>query len=554
MEGELSNGEHILMCISDLEGCLETSAFLKNKNDSNLDANVTQSTVLCEDKTFQKIKEQMEKNTNLQVVFCGDYFDKGPHMASSIKGIAELCTTFNIDVERERVHVILGNRDVNKKRIFHESKAKLENYVIQKGNWLGDPDWTKLESDDAVTKTQHLLLKTYGAPNLLEYMTKEGIAENEQGAIDIFGDIFSDKELDRDTFANHCRILFQHGKLIKLINVGTTTVLASHSGANNLNMFKLTSIDQLEGIDDIIEKYKTGEYSYFQVIHEIQKLLGSTSVSNTENITESIDFYNKLLDPALFATSEVVNERLPGIPEDNYREYFLLQAMGMPEIGNQFLSPIQACGLKGCTGITPLPTDLYDFLVKNEKQSVNVIVHGHKPHCSPVPIMHREGVIGFLHLDQSNNNRPKECGNVEITLEKTPIGFIQDLGGSNYKMGITSVTNVLESTDNDRVKGVIGCDNNGTEEEFQPMVTILERDNIPLYDEKDNKINYADGSFKFNDNGPFFPTRFISRNVGFTTGMLGGKRKTKKSKKTRKPKRSNKRRSRKQKSHRKSRK
>jgi hypothetical protein len=74
---ELSTDEDILLCISDLEGCVEKFG------------SVEQSTVLCRD-TFDAIKTLMGSYNNLQVAFLGDYFDQGPHIVSTINGIMEL--------------------------------------------------------------------------------------------------------------------------------------------------------------------------------------------------------------------------------------------------------------------------------------------------------------------------------------------------------------------------------------------------------------------------------------------------------------------------------
>jgi hypothetical protein len=93
---ELATDEHILLCISDLEGCVD-------------------SPVLCSKNTFDAIETLMESYQNLQVAFLGDYFDQGPHIVSTINGIMKLKERYE-----DKIHIILGNRDVNKMRIAVE--------------------------------------------------------------------------------------------------------------------------------------------------------------------------------------------------------------------------------------------------------------------------------------------------------------------------------------------------------------------------------------------------------------------------------------------------
>ena len=89
-----------LLFIGDLEGCQAKSH-----------KNVPQSNLLCKQKTYNAISGILS-DEKIHVAFLGDYFDQGPHMMESIKGIANL-----IEKHKDQVHVILGNRDLNKMRL-----------------------------------------------------------------------------------------------------------------------------------------------------------------------------------------------------------------------------------------------------------------------------------------------------------------------------------------------------------------------------------------------------------------------------------------------------
>ena len=67
-----------LLCIADLEGCLDNHYGKK------------QHTTMCEPETFTAIGKYLGNDTGNHVAFLGDYFDQGPHMVSSINGIAGL--------------------------------------------------------------------------------------------------------------------------------------------------------------------------------------------------------------------------------------------------------------------------------------------------------------------------------------------------------------------------------------------------------------------------------------------------------------------------------
>ena len=102
---EGGTGPKILM-FSDIEGCQARA------NDKEPE----QSSFLCGDSFYKEIATRLKSDPNLEVAFLGDYFDQGMRVYDSIKGMKKLLDDFNEENGIERVHVILGNRDVNKLR------------------------------------------------------------------------------------------------------------------------------------------------------------------------------------------------------------------------------------------------------------------------------------------------------------------------------------------------------------------------------------------------------------------------------------------------------
>ena len=98
----MSDGNVKLLMFSDIEGC-------------QADSKYPQSTFLCSKPFYDKLVNMLDSDTNLHIAFLGDYFDQGMHVHESIKGMLNLLEKYS-----DRVHAILGNRDVNKLRFCFE--------------------------------------------------------------------------------------------------------------------------------------------------------------------------------------------------------------------------------------------------------------------------------------------------------------------------------------------------------------------------------------------------------------------------------------------------
>ena len=105
-----------LLFISDLEGCLPNDVF--NKEEQNI--SLCEKTLYNKEGLLQKFIDTGGKNTN-KIAFLGDYFDKGPGIVDSIQGIVGLKRR-----NPDNVHIILGNRDINKLRLVYELSARAD--------------------------------------------------------------------------------------------------------------------------------------------------------------------------------------------------------------------------------------------------------------------------------------------------------------------------------------------------------------------------------------------------------------------------------------------
>jgi len=118
----MGDGIKKILMFSDIEGCQASSD--------------KQSGFLCSEGFYDKLDKMLDPekggDPNLHIAFLGDYFDQGMGVFKSIKGMDRLLTEFNKD-GKERVFVILGNRDVNKLRFCFEL-AKEGIVGLTKGN------------------------------------------------------------------------------------------------------------------------------------------------------------------------------------------------------------------------------------------------------------------------------------------------------------------------------------------------------------------------------------------------------------------------------------
>jgi hypothetical protein len=557
--------DDVLLCISDLEGCVE-----KSNN------GVNQSNELCKHMTFEKINYLLNENSKLKVCFLGDYFDNGKYIAESISGIVSLYENF-----KDRVTIILGNRDINKMRIPIEIIVPSDPNINTWSVWK--IDFNKLP-DNPLERTKLLLEKTYGAPNLLTNLATEFTASSdpefkqiettEQEVLDSFLNIFGKNSKSRNVlqrFEKDCRSLFTYGKLIDVIDIGQTKVLVSHAGTYNANIFKIqnTSIDPLA-----LAISSDHSIHYFNKIEKMRKLLISEKSNEVFLFDESITYYNGLLEELMNGVNKLIEdenskkqfyELLEGDTNTLRKNYLLLQAMGLKGDSNDptnFLSPIASCGLEGGCD-KPIYEPSADFVDILKANKIKIVAHGHIPFCGTVPLIHQEKDIGFLSCDTSNGNRPDMCNGEKMKLENIPLGYIIGANSekTKYSIGITSIngdenyiykeligeTDVSLPNENDSPflssQHTIGCSNDGKDTDmFKIMIDEFEEGSLPTIHESRKKIIYpGDKAFVISDTqfGPATIQEIQIDESAHKTGLIGGK-KTLKNKKNKKTKRKNK--------------
>jgi hypothetical protein len=370
--------------------------------------------------------------------FLGDYFDNGPHMSKSIKGI--------VDCHKQRpeqVHIILGNRDINKMRIAVEKDI---DYVakppdIEKiwATWKSAKAFTTFYAKDPkrantpLERTKHLLETTYGAKNLLQNIVTE-LEIKEDDALNLFASIFlkdSTQHTDvKKEFVENCRYLFDKGKIMEKVTVGEKNVLLSHGGSFSKRIFTSENITTINAIRVNMEEDKIppeftvkDSANYYEKMEACRKIIDNKEDTimtddSKPNIDQVIYSYNTFYSMVLnyLKTIDVANVETI---RNNY-SYHMLQSNPLAKSG----SPVANCVLKGgCNSteqIKPIPTFLQGYFNDNQ---IHIISHGHIPFCGTVPLIYKNGDIIYVSNDTSNGNRPLYTGH-DVKLENVPLSLI----------------------------------------------------------------------------------------------------------------------------------
>jgi hypothetical protein len=549
-----------LLCIADLEGCLKEQITKDNTTGQNI--TTAQNITMCQKETFNAISEYLKGEGN-HVAFLGDYFDKGPHMVSSINGIAGLK-----DVHKDKVHIILGNRDLNKMRINIEKNMKETKYTdevwadwknaLEQGVPPGvyEKDETSANIDEnnetsanidennetsaslgenhetsedlALKRTKYLLAKTYGAPELLKFLSielsKEDLLytnekpneeeinrqnEAQKKALDLFGDIFSastaykNNDEESTKFVNSCRILFNEGKLMEKVTVGEKNVLLSHGGSFNAHIFDEKNVHMDTDKNKPADFEKADYYGKMELCRKELERDDTDEGNQTEDIDTIIRNYNKFYQTVLKNVKDKSHDET--VKDHNYH---MLQAMGLklptkPENRTKgktkyFVSPIESCILNGgCNGneqIKEMPDKLNTYLKDDSK--IDIISHGHIPFCGTVPLIYKNKDIIFVSNDVSNGNRPGYDG-VDTKLENIPLSCI-----SKDKVGICSLNSSGKL--NEATNKIIGAYKNSIKGE-----EIADKDYyrglVKSYDSYNNIPEYTYINTFFDTKAPYQP-------------------------------------------------
>ena len=522
LKKKILNGK--LLMISDLEGCAEY--------DTNNEVPIKQTTVLCEDLTFNALTEFLKENTNNRIAFLGDYFDKGPYVIKSINGIAELKRVYP-----ERVHIILGNRDVNKLRFIYEFRI-----IGQEFPHIENPSFKQnfinqiTEQTDPLKKLELILMHTMGA-GPPKYDPKKYIALEidksgdktkylPQLLVSVFNtdigkkineDLTKENEdstkEDKD-FINNCRYLYKNSKIVHYDP--DFKVLLSHAGGfTKENDFILYDTNYYEKILENMGAIT--ENNYFIKILETQKKLtkGPEQATEKKSLQEVLDFHNNLLKASLKFDDT-------GMPSN---EFILLQAMGLSGNPNYY-SFIASCGLNGgCT----LDFNINEGLIKEMKdRGIKFVASGHQPHCTTVPLIYKQDDVVFIANDTSNGYRPErnlENNPEKLILKNIPLSFIETKNDGTFECGICAIEPIIDMVSKEkRVIGmkfikasdeneIKGLSKDGTNDDYYKKL-------ITTYDKFEDIPDVSTVETIVKSDGPYKPLI-----------MVGGKRKSKKNSK-----------------------
>jgi hypothetical protein len=461
-----------LLFISDLEGCVPNWTPNANKP-LPINERTPQNVSLCDAKTYSTyLPNFLYNNKNNKIAFLGDYFDKGPGAETSIIGIAKLKTDFS-----SQVHIILGNRDINKLRLFYELQ---DNHDFKPINGL--QTWSELfkpvveafkeENDDDFVKrfvkyfslVDIILRISMGADGLIPYWCEDNkdCRTNQRIYISKLVSVFTDPN-DTSEFARAVKTIFEKGKIVEYDE--DFNVLMSHAGGFDESVFrgyparieriKQAVSDKAEAETET-ETKSTKPISYFDKMEIARKGLEATASNSDEVNTNKYDIKenessfnlsNKILESVV--TSIFNTNPNPKPSED----FFILQASGLKpsvefggENAQKFASFIQSCG-SGCNSTSPVSKYLSEKFAPQifyGEKKIKFIAHGHVPHCLPFPLLVNNNGTTFIHNDTSNGQKPTKLVGTSITelpfayLEKnseknvTPkIGNISAEGGKN---------------------------------------------------------------------------------------------------------------------------
>jgi hypothetical protein len=380
----MDNSKEIIeyLFITDPEGCPKT-----------LYESQPMTQLVCKPE-FYNFLDNYLKNNNKNIIFCGDYYDHG-----SLKHIKQICKTIvNLHKKHKgKVHIILGNRDINKMRLLKEIKT------------------IPLE-----IKTEHLTSKgTFewqgGVKNKTEYYSSFVMTSSDKETM-IKNIIDSTNELYKYT-----KYILENGKIIMTIPYGNENkkALISHAGLNIDERVRGDNDKYLENASKLLDilltlsincaynnkpdvkpykeyheklspKYKFAFWLnsvYRFIINDLIKL-GSPKyrLKNLFNLREKIN--------TKFNTKSIkikIKDDLSPLYYSN-AAFILCQLLAF----GLTMSPITKCLLTAnCDKHTPI----HDNVCKIYKDyGFSALCFGHIPNCTSMPLQYTEGTKNKINI------------------------------------------------------------------------------------------------------------------------------------------------------------
>jgi hypothetical protein len=537
-----------LLMFSDIEGCQKFNLEGANKG------TFEQSGFLCNPKFYTEMRRRLDSDPNLNIAFLGDYFDQGMGVYESIKGMDGLLTDYNKDGKsnkdgKDKVFVILGNRDVNKLRFCYELANKdtvigIPSNQQRWGMWNKFHDNLGNKTNDEVALVNHILFESMGAKiDMNSHGTNSEPDAKLIGLHSFLPSSLSDeKKQDSQLALKYLKVslgiipkdedmqyaldllgFFSKCKLAHVFDGPGGKVLLAHGGGFDSDaFFDQPYVYSFEKTEEVTGK------NYHTMLEEFRRKLsvsvqsgGDPEAGNRYGndqskrnkygrklVPYSVDVYNTLLE-------EVLKEIR--LKKFTWR-FVLLQALGLkPDREDaRYKSLIQSCSQDGCSGPNPyLSTDKDGTKLANilKDSGITHVSYGHKPICFPIPVIYKRKEIGgvtFISNDTSNGNRK-----VDEVGENTAIGTMVIFDSPKVKSKIEPIELILK--DGKVVR-------EGKVKNYSPMFEPLTYDTTPEYIQKPvNVLTYK---------GPDEKSKTVDKEVVFNYkgfGQLlyvGGKRRS----------------------------
>lgn len=387
--------------ISDIEGCEKIGRFNKQP----------QNTTMCDPEFYLTLHKEMKTKTNMHVCFLGDYFDQGQGVINSITGISFLKSEFG-----DRVHIILGNRDINKFRIYFEKDIDFSDETKKKMKAIGysnnvdgaiqnNPEnmmkWMNatmgvvgydekickdnrnvncrhgLNIDPRIDKGQahKLLLAAFDPSNFVN-------GNDKKITIEEFIYTTTHKEYFITAFKKAISILYCKGNIVELIK--DKKILLSHSGGHTLKIHKK--------LPDV-----TIKEDYFTTYLEYKVNFPPTDSSKDieTGIEESVDYHNREIYSDFIKKFQSIEKN----KEEALKKHIQLQCMGMPNVDIGFITPCDK---------TPGAVPEFNPKEVPYGDEVKYVAHGHTNFGLSFPIIYKYDINGptYIACDTSVGNRP----------------------------------------------------------------------------------------------------------------------------------------------------
>jgi hypothetical protein len=499
--------------ISDLEGGEKKGRF----------NGAEQNTTMCDLQFYQDLDKMLETENKTHICFLGDYFDMGPGVMNTIIGIGYLKSKYS-----DRIHILLGNRDINKFRIPYEIQYKFDSENTQtkmkkcgyangfkRTTENGTENVKEMSADEMIlwmNATMGIEKDTCDENNkqcrhglyiddMFDPKTKPDAKHNaKQLLLDAFSPTnFIDKRRIDDIttitkankpqlFKDGINIVYKNAKLAELID---NDLLISHSGGYSQNI--------TAGIP-VADGYTQGDdLAYFTDLSSYRELLKNAYADANAELTDIVDNHNSLYSNFMKAYSGENGT------SGAYRYHIQLQAMGLPpfpDAPNKFLSFITPCDHSSGA------VSHFQLNIDASKIFPTYSAHGHVNYGLPYPIIYKRGDTVMFACDTSVGNRPKNKPFIMNMLEK----------GVTVKYGHVEYT-----------------PSKFTYKYFEPKSLPKDNDITDLYKyindnfkEYGSEVEYIFKTFPVKNF-----TKFLEP-VYLTPEPIGGKRRTRKNRKTRK--------------------